>query len=191
MYCAHAKVKVTFGRKNGSKNGVKSLSLIISDFQWPYLTKRGNANASYTRIQGTHARIRSRDRPVPRHRDRYPGRPVPRLGDDAFRLLSERGTRVDDGRVVVLLRSADYRVPPILDQFGCGLDLFGWFLAIRGVILLAAPQLILRGGIASMHMVPAVRLGFSLLVLIGLWLTYVGWFTKPLEFVKEIDRIER
>ncbi|HBG19544.1 MAG TPA: hypothetical protein DDY32_09800 [Desulfobulbaceae bacterium] len=70
------------------------------------------------------------------------------------------------------------------------ISIFGWFLAIRGVILLAAPQLILRGGIASMHMVPAVRIGFSLLVLIGLWLTYVGWFTKPLEFVKEIDRIE-
>lgn len=59
------------------------------------------------------------------------------------------------------------------------ISLFGWFLAIRGVILLAAPQLILRGGTASMHLVPAVRIGFSMLVLIGLWLTYVGWFTKP------------
>lgn len=59
------------------------------------------------------------------------------------------------------------------------ISLFGWFLAIRGFILLAAPELILRGGIASMNMVPAVRIGFSALVLIGLWLTYVGWFTKP------------
>jgi len=59
------------------------------------------------------------------------------------------------------------------------ISLFGWFLAIRGFILLAAPEMILRGGMASMHMVPAVRIGFSLLVLIGLWLTYVGWFTKP------------
>lgn len=59
------------------------------------------------------------------------------------------------------------------------ISLFGWFLAIRGFILLAAPQLILRGGIASMHMVPAVRIGFSVLVLVGLWLTFVGWFTKP------------
>ncbi len=59
------------------------------------------------------------------------------------------------------------------------ISLFGWFLAIRGIILLAAPQLILRGGIASLHLVPAVRIGFFLLVLIGLWLTYVGWFTKP------------
>lgn len=59
------------------------------------------------------------------------------------------------------------------------ISLFGWFLALRGLILLAAPELILRGGIASMNMVPAVRIGFSILVLIGIWLTYVGWFTKP------------
>jgi hypothetical protein len=59
------------------------------------------------------------------------------------------------------------------------ISLFGWFLAIRGFILLAAPQLILRGGTASMQMVPAVQVGFSLLVLIGLWLTYVGWLAKP------------
>ena len=37
------------------------------------------------------------------------------------------------------------------------------------------------GGAASIHMVPAMRIGFSALVLIGLWLTYVGWFTKPPE----------
>ena len=59
------------------------------------------------------------------------------------------------------------------------ISLFGWFLAIRGFILLAFPQLIQRGGNASMNMVPVVRIGFSLLVLVGLWLTYVGWFTKP------------
>lgn len=61
------------------------------------------------------------------------------------------------------------------------ISLFGWFLALRGLILLAAPQWIQRGGAASMHMVPAVRIGFSLLVLAGLWLTYVGWFSKPLQ----------
>jgi hypothetical protein len=35
------------------------------------------------------------------------------------------------------------------------------------------------GSKASLHLVPAVWVGFSPLVLIGLWLTYVGWFTKP------------
>ena len=59
------------------------------------------------------------------------------------------------------------------------ISLFGWFLALRGFILLAAPQWILRGATASMDMIPAVRIGFSILVLVGLWLTYVGWFTKP------------
>jgi len=62
------------------------------------------------------------------------------------------------------------------------ISLFGWFLAIRGLILLIAPQLILRGGIASLQIVPAVRFGFSIIVLVGMWLTYVGWFTKPPSF---------
>jgi hypothetical protein len=59
------------------------------------------------------------------------------------------------------------------------ISLFGWFLALRGLILLAAPELIQRGGTASMNMIPAVRIGFSILVVVGLWLTYVGWLTKP------------
>jgi len=59
------------------------------------------------------------------------------------------------------------------------ISLFGWFLALRGLILLIAPQLIMRGATASMGMVLAVRIGFSVLVVVGLWLTYIGWFTKP------------
>ncbi len=59
------------------------------------------------------------------------------------------------------------------------ISLFGWFLAIRGLILLAAPELIARGAAASLPEVTAVRIGFSILVLVGLWLTYVGWIAKP------------
>jgi hypothetical protein len=59
------------------------------------------------------------------------------------------------------------------------ISLFGWFLALRGLVLLVAPDLIMRGGEASMHMVLAVRIGFSLLVLVGFWLTYVGWIARP------------
>jgi len=58
------------------------------------------------------------------------------------------------------------------------ISLFGWFLALRGLILLTVPEWIMRGGAASMNVVPVVRAGFSILVLVGLWLTYVGWFTK-------------
>jgi len=59
------------------------------------------------------------------------------------------------------------------------ISLFGWFLALRGLVLLTVPQLILQGGTASMNMVPAVRIGFSVLVAVGLWLTYAGWQALP------------
>jgi hypothetical protein len=59
------------------------------------------------------------------------------------------------------------------------ISLFGWFLALRGVVLMAAPQLIERGAAASMNAMPFVRIGFGALVVAGLWLTYVGWIAKP------------
>jgi len=55
------------------------------------------------------------------------------------------------------------------------ISLFGWFLALRGVVLMAAPQLIQRGASASMGATTLVRIFFGALVLIGLYLTYVGW----------------
>lgn len=58
-------------------------------------------------------------------------------------------------------------------------SLFGWYLALRGVVLLAAPQLIESAAGAAMNMMPIVRIGFGLLFLIGLWLTFVGWIAKP------------
>ena len=59
------------------------------------------------------------------------------------------------------------------------ISLFGWFLALRGVVLLAAPQLIERGVDVSARMQWLVQIGFGVGVLIGLWLTYVGWIAKP------------
>lgn len=59
------------------------------------------------------------------------------------------------------------------------ISVFGWFLALRGLILLAAPQLIAHGADTALRLLPAVRVGFSILVLAGIWLTYVGWFVKP------------
>lgn len=59
------------------------------------------------------------------------------------------------------------------------ISLFGWFLALRGVALLGAPQLIQRGATASQGLTVAVPIGFGVLVLIGLWLTYVGWVARP------------
>lgn len=59
------------------------------------------------------------------------------------------------------------------------ISLFGWFLALRGLVLLAAPQLIARGADAAMGALVLVRIGFALLVLAGFWLTWTGWFAKP------------
>ncbi|HEV2572996.1 MAG TPA: hypothetical protein VGU72_14780 [Beijerinckiaceae bacterium] len=60
-------------------------------------------------------------------------------------------------------------------------SLFGWFLALRGAVLLIAPNLIIRGGEAMMPHQTLLRLGFGLLTLIGLYLTYVGWIADPSE----------
>lgn len=59
------------------------------------------------------------------------------------------------------------------------ISLFGWFLALRGLVLMAAPQLIERGAETSLAAMPVVRLGFGSLVVIGLYLTYVGWLSTP------------
>ena len=59
------------------------------------------------------------------------------------------------------------------------ISLFGWFLALRGAVLLAAPQLIERGVAVSARVPLLVQVGFGIAVLIGLWLTYVGWIAKP------------
>lgn len=59
------------------------------------------------------------------------------------------------------------------------ISLFGWFLALRGLVLMAAPQLIARAAAAAMNMMPIAQIGCGFLVLIGLWLTYVGWIAKP------------
>jgi hypothetical protein len=58
------------------------------------------------------------------------------------------------------------------------ISLFGWILALRGVVLLAAPNLYERAAM-SMSAISLVRLIFGALVVIGLYLTYVGWLAKP------------
>jgi hypothetical protein len=59
------------------------------------------------------------------------------------------------------------------------ISLFGWFLALRGFALLAAPQLFERAAAATASATTLVRFGFGVAVLIGLWLTYLGWIAKP------------
>ena len=61
------------------------------------------------------------------------------------------------------------------------ISLIGWFLALRGVVLLAAPQLIQSGAAAAQkrNMMPVAEGFLGFFVLIRLWLTFEGWFAKP------------
>ncbi len=59
------------------------------------------------------------------------------------------------------------------------ISLFGWFLGLRGLALLLAPQAYERLVNASEGALPLVRLGFGLILLAGLKLTYDGWIAKP------------
>jgi uncharacterized protein YjeT (DUF2065 family) len=57
------------------------------------------------------------------------------------------------------------------------ISLFGWILALRGLVLMAAPKLYERAA-TVMEAISVVRLIFGVLVAIGLYLTYVGWLAK-------------
>jgi hypothetical protein len=52
-------------------------------------------------------------------------------------------------------------------------------VAVRGVALLALPNLIATNTGGALIAFPAVRLGYALLVLAGVWLTFIGWNAEP------------
>jgi uncharacterized membrane protein len=62
------------------------------------------------------------------------------------------------------------------------ISLFGWFLLLRGVALLAMPQTIVDAAKSATESsssdLVAVRVGFGLIALCGLYLAYVGWVKK-------------
>jgi hypothetical protein len=61
-------------------------------------------------------------------------------------------------------------------------SLFGWFVALRGLLLLANPAAIESGVDATVLSPTATtltRVFFGALAVAGLVLTYAGWFTKP------------
>jgi hypothetical protein len=57
------------------------------------------------------------------------------------------------------------------------ISVFGWILLLRGLVLLAAPQLYEQVTNASVGSMTLIRAAFAVLILCGLWLTYTGW--KP------------
>ncbi len=61
-------------------------------------------------------------------------------------------------------------------------SLLGWFLAIRGILILAVPDVYDSAGNAlEQNAISLVRVIFAALALVGLYLTYVGWIAKPTE----------
>ncbi|MEM6108394.1 hypothetical protein AAHS21_19480 [Mycobacterium sp. 050272] len=59
-------------------------------------------------------------------------------------------------------------------------SLLGWFLAIRGILILAIPDVYDSAGKSLQeNAIPVVRAIFGAIALVGLYLTYVGWIAKP------------
>ncbi len=58
------------------------------------------------------------------------------------------------------------------------ISVFGWILALRGIALMAAPDMYERLAVA-MDAPSLIRVMFGVLVVIGLYLTYVGWMQRP------------
>jgi hypothetical protein len=61
------------------------------------------------------------------------------------------------------------------------ISLFGWFLLLRGLTLLAAPQLIINAATSATQTSSSagvVRVGFGLIALCGVYLAYVGWVKR-------------
>jgi hypothetical protein len=61
------------------------------------------------------------------------------------------------------------------------ISLFGWFVALRGLAMMAFPSEMQTGAsqtLTSPGLLLAARLGFAMLAVIGGWLTYVGWLRR-------------
>ncbi|MGH3556238.1 MAG: hypothetical protein ACRDTK_01740 [Mycobacterium sp.] len=62
------------------------------------------------------------------------------------------------------------------------ISLFGWFVALRGLLMMAWPSLIQEGAsntVDNGSLLLGARIFFLLLTAMGLWLTYVGWVVRP------------
>jgi hypothetical protein len=68
------------------------------------------------------------------------------------------------------------------------ISLFGWFVALRGLALMALPTAIESAAgdtLSSPGLLLAARAFFLLLMAMGLWLTYVGWIARSTKSVTE------
>jgi hypothetical protein len=64
------------------------------------------------------------------------------------------------------------------------ISLFGWFVALRGLLMMAFPSVVDEGAsssIASPGLLLAGRIFMLLLTVMGLWFTYVGWISPAVK----------
>lgn len=80
------------------------------------------------------------------------------------------------GLIVIAFHQYWYSVTAVL------ISLFGWFVALRGLTLMAFPSAIESGAddtLASPGLLLGARIFVLALTAIGVWLTYVGWGPRP------------
>lgn len=58
-------------------------------------------------------------------------------------------------------------------------SLLGWLMVVRGVLLMAFPETFLSIANRTVDAETLWRIVFGVFVVVGLYLTYVGWFTRP------------
>jgi hypothetical protein len=101
---------------------------------------------------------------------------VDELFTQSFQMLMLGALMLAAGLVVVGLHR-NWRGP-----LAVTISLFGWFVAIRGFLLIAAPSTIEAGADAALLSPAATtvaRVFFAALGTLGLVLAYAGWFTAP------------
>jgi hypothetical protein len=82
------------------------------------------------------------------------------------------------GLVIIAFHQYWYSLPAVV------ISLFGWFVALRGLTLMAFPSAIETGAgetLASPGLLIGARVFFLLLAAVGGYLTYVGWVSHRAE----------
>lgn len=79
--------------------------------------------------------------------------------------------------LVIIASHRNWRGAPAI-----AVSLFGWFVGLRGLALMATTdtmQNAVEATTLSSGVSAAARVFFVLMAIFGLWLTYVGWISKP------------
>jgi hypothetical protein len=82
------------------------------------------------------------------------------------------------GLVIIAFHQYWYSVAAVV------ISIFGWFVAVRGLTLMAFPAAIESGAgetLANPGLLLAARVFFLLLTAVGVWLSYVGWARRRTE----------